>query len=176
MIHGARLMLIAVLLAASAHNLRMLTTGTARFHPVLLGVSTDSRVAARLVGLAFLANVLAATLLTFRPEVGGVASLLLLFVYTGVGWRALPAALSGGRGCACFGTALLDARSRYGILARNGFLGLAAALVMRGPYREPVDWAVAIPWAGTWTAGLVAVASVPEMVGVRQKRIARHYE
>lgn len=112
------------LLLAGVQKVRESATGTARWHPVLVGSVLRSR-AALVFLVAGVADVSVAGGLILASRWAVWAATLAIAGYSVLGWR-LPK--DAGAGCQCFFVGLGDASTRAGLVVRNA--GLAAPVLV----------------------------------------------
>ena len=152
---GARWALVVVFSLAALEKLHTLRSGSAAWHPVLLITDLRRRHAVQLLALSLTADIGEIVLLLGRPALGGVVAFMLVVTYT---VAAFPVHGTGGRdGCRCFWR-VLNARSRDGMVARNGALG-ALGLVVATATAQSAEPVVAI-WAAAFLVTLTLLSRV----------------
>jgi hypothetical protein len=165
----AALCLAALFALAAAHKFRVVLRGEAAHEPLIQRVAWRDRHATAVVLVAGFIEVGIAAMLAARPQLGAVAALAVLGVYTGELRRLAP-----DEACRCFG-ALLESSGRRRLLQRNAVLMAAALVVAVAP--SAAGLRVADLSGATVGAALVVFAVVSSVEALRLfSRPARELE
>lgn len=160
---GARWALVALLTLAATEKLASLLHGTAAWHPILLASPTRRRWAGALMTTSFFVDCASVLLLIASTRLGAALALSLIVTYS---WAAIPIHRQERSDCRCF-FKYFKSQTRFGLLARNGWLLLLATLI----FVSPPNWSSSgVVWGAVLLGVTQVFTTIADRIGDRAVR------